>query len=57
MSETNINQEQENHDKIQAEIAKLLAETSKINSGNKYYFLIVGAFVTLTIMAVVKIFL
>jgi len=57
MSEKGINQEQDNHDKIQAETARLLAETSKINSGNKYYLLIVGAFVTLTIMTVVKIFL
>jgi hypothetical protein len=45
------------HDKIQAEIAKLMAETSKINSGNKWYPLIVGASATLAIVAVVKIFL
>lgn len=45
------------HDKIQAEIAKLIAETSKINSENKWYPLIVGASATLAIVAVVKIFL
>jgi hypothetical protein len=45
------------HDKIQAEIAKLIAETSKINSKYKWYPVIVGASATLTIVAVVKIFL
>ena len=45
------------HDKIQAEIAKLMAETSKINSENKWYPLIVGASATLAIVAIVKIFL
>ncbi|MBA1446428.1 MAG: hypothetical protein M3H12_06465 [Chromatiales bacterium] len=45
------------HDKIQAEIAKLIAETSKINSENKWYPLIVGATATLAIVAAVKIFL
>ena len=45
------------HDKIQAEIAKLIAETSKINSENKWYLMIVGASVTLAIVAVVKLFL
>jgi len=45
------------HDKIQAEIAKLIAETSKINSENKWYPLIVGASATLAIVAVAKLFL
>ncbi len=45
------------HDKIQAEIAKLIAETSKINKENQWYLLIVGASVTLAIVAVVKVFL
>ena len=45
------------HDKIQAEIAKLIAETSKINNENKWYPAIVGATITLAIVAVVKIFL
>lgn len=46
------------HDKIQAEIAKLMAETSKINSeNNKWYPLIVEASATLAIVAVVKFFL
>lgn len=48
--------EQDQHDRIQAEIAKLIAETSKINSENKWYPLIVGATATLVIVAVVKIF-
>lgn len=45
------------HEKIQAEIAKLIAETSKINNENKWYPAIVGATVTLAIVAIVKIFL
>ncbi len=45
------------HDKIQAEIAKMIAETSKINNGNKWYPAIVGASVTLVIVAIVKLFL
>lgn len=43
--------------KTTAEIAKLMAETSKINRENTLYPLIVGATVTLAIVAVVKIFL
>lgn len=43
--------------KTYAEIAKLIAETSKINSENRFCPFIVGATVTLAIVAVVKIFL
>ena len=42
--------------KTYAEIAKLIAETSKINSENRFCPFIVGATVTLAIVAVVKIF-
>lgn len=52
-----MNQDQANHEKVQAEIAKLMAETAKINGENRYYYLIVGATATLAIVAVVKIFL
>lgn len=45
------------HDKIQAEIAKLIAETAKINRENIFYPVIVTATATLAIVAVVKIFL
>lgn len=45
------------HDKISAEIAKLIAETSKINSENRWYPAIVGASITLAIAAFVKLFL
>ncbi len=59
------------HDKIQAEIAKLMAETAKINAEYQSYPIvieklrretvmypfIVGASVTLAIVAVVKLFL
>ncbi len=45
------------HEKIQVEIAKLIAETSKINSKNRWYPAIVGASVTLALVAIVKIFL
>jgi len=44
-------------DKINAEITKLLAETAKINRENVYYPLVVGASVTLAIIALVKMFL
>ena len=42
--------------KIDAEISKLIAETAKINSENRYYPLIVGATATLAIVAIVKLF-
>ncbi len=44
------------HDKIQAEIARLIAEISKINRENRCYPAIVGASTTLAIIAVVKFF-
>ncbi len=50
-------QDLDQHDKIQAEIAKLIAETSKISSGNRWYPASVSAFSTLVIVAVVKFFL
>lgn len=56
-TETATRSELDQHDKIQAEIAKLMAETSKINTENKWYLLIVGASATLAIVAVVKLFL
>ncbi len=56
-TETASRSDLDQHDKIQAEIAKLITETSKINSKNKWYPLIVGASATLAIVAVVKIFL
>jgi hypothetical protein len=39
------------------EVAKLIAETKKISSENQWYPFVVGATVTLAIVAVVKIFL
>jgi len=48
---------QDQHDKIQTEIAKLIAETSKINNENKWYPMIVGASATLAIVAIAKLFL
>ena len=48
---------QDQHDKIQAEIAKLIAETSKINNENKWYPMIVGASATLAIVTIAKLFL
>ncbi len=52
MSENQLSSE-----KIQVEIAKLIAETSKINSENRFYPFIVGSTVTIAIIAIVKIFL
>lgn len=43
--------------KIDAEIAKLLAETSKINAETRWYAAVIASSVTLAIVAVVKLFL
>jgi len=43
--------------KIDAEIAELYAETSKINSENRRYPLVLGSGATLAIVAIVKLFL
>ena len=43
--------------KVDAEIAKLMAETAKLNSENRYYPVIITATATLAIVAVVKMFL
>ncbi len=44
-------------EKMRAEISKLIAETSKLNSENRWYPLVVGSGMTLAIVAVVKLFL
>jgi len=44
-------------DKMRAEINKLIAETAKINSENKFYPLVIGSGATLAIVAIVKLFL
>ena len=43
--------------KVDAEIAKLIAQTARLNSENRYYPIIVTATATLAIVAVVKLFL
>lgn len=43
--------------KVDAEIAKLIAQTAKLNSENRYYPIIVTATATLALVAVVKLFL
>jgi hypothetical protein len=48
--------EYDQHDKIQAEIAKLIAETSKINNENRWYPAVISASVTLAIVAIAKLF-
>ena len=51
-------QERKLHDqKIDAEIAKLIAETAKINSENRYYPMVVASGATLAIVAIAKLFL
>lgn len=45
------------HDKIQEEIAKLITETSRINNENQFRSATFGAFVTLAIIVVVKVYL
>ena len=44
-------------DKMRAEIRNLIAETGKINSGNKFYPLVVSSAATLVIVAIAKSFL
>ena len=44
-------------DKMRAEIAKLIAETSKIRRETDWYIAIVASTMTLAIVAVVKLFL
>ena len=43
-----------NHDKIQAEIAKLLAETSKLNKETRWYEVVVIAGILVAITAAAK---
>ena len=43
--------------KMRAEISKLMAETAKINTENRWYMLVVGSGATLAIVAIVKLFL
>lgn len=45
------------HDKIEAEIAKLIAETAKINAEAKWYPFVAVAGVFSVALAVVKLFL
>lgn len=42
---------------MDAEIAKLIAETSKINSKGRWYPAVVGSGITLAIVATAKLFL
>lgn len=44
-------------DKTRAEIANLVAETSKIDSENRWYPFVVGSGVTLALVAIAKLFL
>ena len=44
-------------DKIRAEIAKLNAQTAKINRENRCYPFVVGSGVTLALVAIVKLFM
>ena len=44
-------------DKMRAEIAKLIAETAKINTENQWYVAIVASTATLAVVALVKLFL
>ena len=44
-------------DKMRAEIAKLIAETSKLQTENRWYLLVVGSGATLAIVAIVKLFM
>ncbi|KAE9627822.1 hypothetical protein [Parasedimentitalea maritima] len=43
--------------KVDAEIAKLMAETAKINTENCWYVAVVASGATLAIVAIVKLFM
>ncbi|MDF0603281.1 hypothetical protein P1J78_21305 [Psychromarinibacter sp. C21-152] len=45
-----------NLNRMEAEIAKLIAETSKINSENRWYPMVVASGLTLALVAIVKLF-
>ncbi len=49
--------EQMQQDKIQAEIAKLMAETVKLNKGIKWFEIVAISAATLVVVAVVKLFI
>jgi hypothetical protein len=53
---TEHDEKRDQHDLVQAQIAKLLAETYKINREGFYYPMVVGSSLTLAIAAIVKIF-
>ncbi len=53
----NINPELDQHEKTQAEIAKLMAETAKLNRETLLYPIVVTATLTLALVGVVKLFL
>ncbi|MEM9098082.1 MAG: hypothetical protein AAGC79_06100 [Pseudomonadota bacterium] len=59
MSDEQMSPEQQSlaDDKMRAEIGKLMAETAKINTENRWYLMVVGSGVTLAIVAIVKLFL
>ena len=44
-------------EKMQAEIGKLMAETSKVTDENRWYPFVIGSGMTLAIVAAVKLFL
>ncbi len=44
-------------EKMRAEISKLMAETAKINTENRWYIAVVASGATLAIVAVAKLFL
>ena len=45
------------HDKVQAEINHLLAQTAKLSKELKWYEIVITVSVTLAIVAIVKLFL
>ena len=54
---TETTREQSDHEKVNAEIAKLIAETAKINRESQWYPVIISSTATLAIVAIVKLFL
>ncbi|WP_299878292.1 hypothetical protein [uncultured Sulfitobacter sp.] len=57
MLEMTMEEREQLNRRMDAEIGKLIAETAKINSENRWYPFVVGSGVTLAIVAIAKLFL
>lgn len=57
MAELPIDMEKTQHEQIMAEIAKLMAETAKINNETRWYEVVVITAMVVSIITITKLFL